>query len=117
MARVKRGVMAAKKHRKIRKAVKGYLQIRRSSIKNAKEAILKAGQHSYIDRKKKKGKFRQLWILKINAACRANNISYREFIYLLKKNKSELNRKVLSQLAEKHPQMFENIIEQIKIKK
>jgi large subunit ribosomal protein L20 len=117
MARVKRGILVAKKHRKIKKAVKGYSQIRRSSIKKAKEAILKAGQHSYFDRKKKKGNFRKLWILKINAACKLNGISYREFIYLLKQNKIEMNRKVLSQLAEKHPEIFEEIVGQVKVKK
>ena len=106
--------MVRKKHRKIKKQVKGYLKTRQASIKKAKEAIVKAGQHAYRDRRRKKREMRRLWILKINAGLENLGLSYSQFIGLLKKNKIELNRKILAELAEKEPEIFEKIVEKIK---
>ena len=114
MPRVKRGIMVKKKHKKIKKQIKGYLKSRRASIKKAKEAIYKAGQHAYRDRKRKKRLMRGLWIIRINAALKPYGLSYSNFISLLKKNKIEINRKILAQLANEEPKAFEKIIEKVK---
>lgn len=114
MPRVKRGLMVKKRHRKIKKQVKGFIHSRRASIKKAKEALLKAGQHSYRDRKRKKREFRQLWIIKLNAAVRQHGLKYSEFIAGLKKQKIQLNRKILVELATKEPEIFEEIIKKVK---
>jgi large subunit ribosomal protein L20 len=113
MARIKRGIITKKKHNKIRKAVKGYIHTRRASIKRAKEAILKAGQHSYIDRKKKKRTVKSLWIIKINAGLRSYGTTYSKFFNLLKQDKIIVNRKVLAQMAEKEPKVFEKFVKEV----
>lgn len=114
MARVKRGVAARKRHKKIIKLAKGYRHSRKSVFRLAKQAILKAGQHSYRDRKRKKREFRALWIVRLNAACREQGITYGRFINGLKKAKIQLDRKALSQLALEHPDEFAKIIEKVK---
>ncbi len=111
--RIKRGTTSRKKHNKIRKAVKGYIHTRRASIKRAKEAILKAGQHAYIDRKKKKRTTRRLWILKINAGLRNNGTTYSKFIKLITDQKIKVDRKILAELAENDPEVFTKIVKEV----
>jgi large subunit ribosomal protein L20 len=114
MARIKRSVHAKKKHRKIRKLVKGYSNSRRGSIKRAKEALLKAGVNAYRDRKAKKRVMRALWQTRINAAARQHGLSYSQFMALLKKNKVGLDRKILALLAAEHPRVFASIVKEVK---
>lgn len=114
MSRVKRGVMVKKRHKKILKLTKGYRHGRKKLIKRAKEAILKAGQYAYRDRRVKKREFRRLWIIQINAACRLNEIKYSTFINGLKKKKIELDRKVLADLAKNEPESFRKLVEKVK---
>ena len=91
--------IAARKHRKIKSQAKGFKQSRRVRVKVAKEALLHAGQYAYHGRKLKKRDLRSLWITRINAATRESNLSYSQFISKLKKNKIELDRKILSDIA------------------
>lgn len=114
MPRVKRGTTHVKKRRKLRRAVKGYKWGRKNTIRLAKTAITKAGAHAYRDRKKKKRVMRRLWQIRLNAAVREHGLTYSKFINLLKKNKIELNRKVLSEIAVKNPEIFKKIIDQLK---
>ena len=114
MPRVKRGPSHVKKRRKILKAAKGYRHGRKKLIKLAKVAILKAGAYAYRDRKVKKRSMRRLWQIKLNAAVRVFDLSYSKFIALLKKNKVELDRKVLADLAENNTEVFAKIVEKIK---
>lgn len=114
MTRIKRGVLAHKKKRTIRKRVKGFLSTRSGSIKRAKEAIIKAETNAYKDRKKKKSTMRALWQTRINAACRQYGLSYSKFINLLKKANIGLDRKILAQLAAESPKAFANILKQVK---
>ena len=114
MPRIKRGTITKKKHRKLKKLTKGYLHTRRASVKRAREAVLKAGVHSFRDRKRKKREFRRLWIVQISAALEPFGISYSEFIHRLKEAKIELDRKILAQLAREHPKIFEKIVEKVK---
>lgn len=114
MVRVKKG-KAARKHRKhVLKYTKGFRWGRKSKYKLAKDAIKHAWKWSYRDRKNKKRVFRRLWQVHINAACRKQGISYSKFINGLKKNKIILDRKVLSQLSQEKPDIFEKIVEKIK---
>jgi len=114
MSRVKRAKIHLKKRRTIRKATKGYRWGRKKTIRLGKTAMLKAGQHAYRDRKKKKRNFRQLWQIRINAAVREHGLTYSKFINLLNKKKIELDRKVLADLAMNNPQIFAKIIEAVK---
>jgi len=114
MPRVKRGTLHVKKRRKLLKKVKGFKWGRKNLIKLAKTAATKAGVHSYFDRKKKKSDFRRLWQVKINAAARSHDLSYSVFINKLKKENIEIDRKILADLAENNPQIFQKIIEKIK---
>ena len=116
MTRVKRGVQKRKRKKKIIKQAKGYKWSRKSKYRAAKEALQHAWAYSYRDRRTKKRDFRRLWQIKINAICRENGISYSRFINALKKNKIEIDRKILAQLAEDHPKIFEKIIEDVKEK-
>jgi len=88
--------------------------MRRTSFKKANEAVMKAGEHAYIDRKKKKRVFRALWIARLNAAVREQGVPYSRFIKGLKDKKIELNRKTLSELAVNEPDVFESIVATIK---
>ena len=109
MARVKRSVVAHSKHKKILKLAKGYKGARSKVFRVAKQAVIKAGQYAYRDRKQKKRQFRS-WISKINAAARLNNMSYSQFIYQLKKADVNINRKMLADLALNHAESFSAII-------
>lgn len=99
MARVKRGVQARRRHKKVLKQAKGYYNARRKVFRVAKQAVTKALQYAYIGRKQKKRNFRSLWIARINAASRANGISYSRFMNGLMKAGITLDRKVLADIA------------------
>ena len=99
MARVKRGVQARRRHKKILKQAKGYYHARRKVFRVAKQAVTKALQYAYIGRKQKKRNFRSLWITRINAAARANGMSYSRFMNGLMKAGITLDRKVLADIA------------------
>lgn len=111
MTRVKRGVIKRKKHRKVLKNAKGYYSVNSRSYRAAKEQLLKSLSYSYRDRKRRGRDFRRLWIIRINAAARANGLSYNEFISGLKKANVEINRKVLSELAINDPTAFQRLTE------
>ncbi len=114
MVRVKRGKAAHKKRKHLLKHAKGFRWGRKSKYRVAKEALYHAWRYAYRDRKVKKGDFRKLWQIKINAAGRQYGISYNKFISGLKKNKIDLDRKILANLAQNHPQIFQKIVEKIK---
>lgn len=114
MVRVKGGKFSQKRRKHLLEYAKGFEFGRKSKYKAAKEALMHAWEYSYRDRKKKKGDFRRLWSIQINAACRPFGLSYSRFIDALKKNKIELDRKILSQLAQKNPEIFEKIVEKVK---
>lgn len=99
MARVKRGVNAKKRHKKILKQAKGYFGAKSKLFRPANQAVMKSLNYSFIGRKQRKRDFRKLWITRINAASRANGISYSKFISGLKKAGIEVNRKMLSEMA------------------
>lgn len=99
MARVKRGVIARRRHKKILKQAKGYYGARSRVFRVAKQAVIKAGQYAYRDRRQRKRQFRQLWIARINAGARTNGLSYSKFINGLKKASIEIDRKILADLA------------------
>ena len=99
MARVKRGVTATRRHKKTLKAAKGYYGARRKVYRVAKQAVTKAGQYAYRDRKNKKRQFRRLWIVRINAAARINGLSYSRMMNGLSRAEIEIDRKVLADLA------------------
>ncbi|MBD3175071.1 MAG: 50S ribosomal protein L20 [Armatimonadia bacterium] len=111
MPRVKRGVAAHQRHRKVIKQAKGYWGRRHSLYKTAKEAVMHAGQYAYRDRRRKKRDFRRLWITRINAACRQNGMQYSRFIGGLRKAGVELDRKVLADIAVRDPQAFADIVQ------
>lgn len=114
MTRVKRGTIAHKRRKKIIRQAKGFKWGRKSKYKLAKDALKHAWTHAYKDRKRKKRDFRQLWQIKINAACRAEGVTYSQFINKLKKAKIEIDRKILAQLAEKEPEVFKKILKKLK---
>jgi large subunit ribosomal protein L20 len=99
MARVKRGVVARARHKKVLKQAKGYYGARSRVYRVAVQAVTKAGQYAYRDRRQKKRQFRQLWIARINAAARQNGMSYSRFINGLKKAAVEIDRKILADIA------------------
>jgi large subunit ribosomal protein L20 len=99
MARVKRGVVAKARHKKVLKQAKGYYGARRKVYRVAKQAVIKAGQYAYRDRRQKKRQFRRLWIVRINAAARQFDMSYSRFMDGLNKAGIEVDRKVLADLA------------------
>jgi len=106
--------MHLKKRRALKKAAKGYRHGRKNQIRSARVAVLKAGNYAYRDRKAKKRTFRGLWSIKLNAALHEEGLSYSKFIHLLKAKNISLDRKVLSQLAEFHPDLFKKIIAKVK---
>lgn len=110
MPRVKRGVQHVKRRSNLLKRVKGYRWGRKNKIRLARPAMLKAGAYAFRDRRAKKRTFRNLWTIKLNAAVREHGLSYSRFIDLLKKANIALDRKVLSQLAEKHPAVFAKVV-------
>jgi len=111
MPRVKRGVQARRRHKKILKQAKGYYGARSRVYRVAKQAVIKAGQYAYRDRKQRKRQFRALWIVRINAAVRQHDMSYSTFINGLKKAHIELDRKVLSDMAIYNKEDFAKLIE------
>ena len=113
MARVKRGVVAPARHKKILKLAKGYKGARSKVYRVAKQAVIKAGQYAYIGRKQSKSQFRSLWITKINAAARLNNMSYSQFMNQLKKADISINRKMLAELAMNNAESFTAIVNSI----
>lgn len=110
MPRVKRGTIANKRRRNVLKHTKGYKWGRKSKERAAKEALLHAWTHAFRGRKEKKRTFRQLWSVKINAAVRAEGVSYSRFIAALKKANIKLDRKILADLAEHEPDVFKKIV-------
>jgi large subunit ribosomal protein L20 len=112
--RVKRGTARHAKHKKIIKLAKGYQGRRKSVYKLAKQAVIKAGQYSYRDRRVKKREFRSLWIIRINAALSKFDIKYSRFINDLAKNHVELDRKILADLAKNEPAAFEAVVNKVK---
>jgi large subunit ribosomal protein L20 len=114
MARVKRGVTARRRHKKIIKLAKGYFNARRKVFRVAKQAVTKAGQYAYIGRKQKKRQFRSLWIVRINAAARLHGLSYSRFINGLLKANITMDRKSLADIAIHDPAAFGAIAEQAK---
>lgn len=116
MTRVKRGVQKRARKKKIIKLAKGFKWRRKSTYRAAKDALKHAWVYAYRDRRNKKRNFRNLWNIKISAICRENGISYSRFINAIKKSGIEIDRKILSQLAEKHPEIFKKIIDEIKTK-
>ena len=112
--RVKTGVVRRRRHKKILKLAKGFYSGRRKHFRKAKEQIERSLVYAYRDRKQKKRDFRKLWITRINAACRLNDISYSRFIYGLKKAGIELDRKILADLAMNEPENFSKIVEKAK---
>ena len=114
MPRIKRGVTTRQKHKRLLDQAKGYRGRRKNVYRIAKQAVMKAGQYAYRDRKKKKSVFRKLWIVRINAACRAEGLRYGQFINGLTKLGILLNRKVLSELAIHNPDAFKELVEKAK---
>ena len=110
MARVKNGAVTKARHKKVLKAAKGYFGSKHRLYKTAKEQLMHSGQYAFRDRKQKKREFRKLWITRINAACRMNEISYSRFIEGLTKAGVEVNRKMLSEIAINDPKMFTELV-------
>lgn len=110
MARVKNGATTKARHKKVLKQAKGYFGSKHRLYKTAKEQLMHSGQYAFRDRKQKKRDFRKLWITRINAACRANEISYSRFIEGLTKAGVEVNRKMLSEIAINDPKAFAELV-------
>ncbi len=111
MARVKRGVNARKRHKKVLKASKGYYGSKSKLFRTANQAVMKSLNYSYIGRKLRKRDFRKLWIARINAAARQNGMSYSKFINGLKKSNIEVNRKMLSEMAIHDSEGFAKLVD------
>lgn len=114
MARVKGAMNTRKRHKKILKLAKGYRGAKSKLFRTANQAVMKSLTYAYRDRKQKKRNFRQLWIARINAAARANGMSYSVFMNGLKKNGIEINRKMLAEIAVSDPAAFANLVEKVK---
>jgi large subunit ribosomal protein L20 len=110
MPRVKRGVTAHARHKKVLEQAKGFRGRRKNVFRIAKEAVMKAGQYAYRDRRARKRVFRQLWIARINAAAREHGLSYSRFIAGLKRAGVEMDRKVLADLAVAEPKAFSELV-------
>ena len=116
MPRVKRGVTARARHTKVLALAKGFRGRRGNVFRIAKEAVMKAGQYAYRDRRTRKRVFRQLWIARINAASRELGLTYSQFTNGLKKASIEIDRKVLADIAENEKEAIDGIVEQVKAK-
>jgi len=114
MPRVKRGVTARARHKKILALAKGFRGRRKNVFRIAKQAVMKAGQYAYRDRRAKKREFRRLWIARINAGSRALGLTYSKFIAGIKKASIEIDRKVLADMAVNDPAAFASIVEKAK---
>ena len=113
MARTKRGVVSRAKHKKVLKSVKGQYGRRKNTIRIERQAMEKAMQYAYRDRKAKKREFRSLWIQRINAGVRAEGLTYAKFINGLAKSKIKLDRKVLAELAYNNPEAFKSVVKKV----
>lgn len=116
MARIKGGMNAKKKHKRVLKLAKGYRGARSKQYRVAKQSVMRALEESYTGRKQKKRQFRQLWIARINAAARMNGLSYSKFMYGLKLAEVNVNRKMLSEMAISDPEGFASLVEVVKSK-
>ena len=114
MSRVKTGVVRRRRHKKILKLARGFYSGRRKHFRKAKEQLERSLCYAFRDRKRKKRDFRRLWIVRINAACRINNISYSCFMHGLKLAKIELDRKILADMAMSEPENFAKVVEAAK---
>jgi len=112
MARIKRGLMRHKRHKKIIEKASGYWGRKKNVFSRAHEQVMKSGQYAFRDRRAKKRDFRRLWIARISAACRGENIKYSQLIYGLNKASIQINRKMLSELAIAEPGAFKAIVAQ-----
>ncbi|BCD59385.1 MULTISPECIES: 50S ribosomal protein L20 [unclassified Nitratiruptor] len=112
--RVKTGTVRRRRHKKILKQAKGFYSGRRKHFRKAKEQLERSLVYAYRDRKQKKREFRKLWITRINAACRLNDISYSRFIHGLNKAGIELDRKILADMAMNEPEAFKAVVEKAK---
>ena len=113
MARVKRGKTSNAKHKKVLKAAKGYWGRRKNTIRVAKQAVEKAMQYAYRDRRRNKRNFRSLWIQRINAGVRTEGLTYSKFINGLAKSKINIERKVLADIAYNNPETFKSIVKKV----
>ena len=113
MARTKWGVVSRAKHKKVLKKVKGQYGRRKNTIRIARQAMEKAMQYAYRDRRAKKREFRSLWIQRINAGVRAEGLTYAKFINGLAKSKIKLDRKVLAELAYNNPEAFKSVVKKV----
>ena len=114
MARVKTGIVRRRRHKKILKMARGFYSARRKHLRKAKEQLERSLVYAFRDRKQKKRDFRRLWITRINAACRLNDISYSRFINALNKANIELDRKILADMAMNDPEAFAVVVKQAK---
>ena len=114
MARVKTGVVRRRRHKKILKLAKGFYSGRRKHFRKAKEQLERSLVYAYRDRRNKKRDFRRLWIVRINAACRLNGMSYSRFINALDKANIQLDRKILADMAMNDPEAFATVVKQAK---
>ncbi|MBD5165116.1 50S ribosomal protein L20 [Helicobacter sp.] len=114
MARVKTGVVRRRRHKKVLKLARGFYSARHKHFRKAKEQLERSLCYAFRDRKQKKRDFRKLWIVRINAACRINAISYSRFMFGLKKAGIELDRKILADIAMNEPAAFAKIVESAK---
>ena len=114
MARIKGATMTRKRRNKVLKLAKGYYGSKHALFKTAKQAVMKSGNYAYIGRKQKKRDFRRLWITRISAACKMNGMNYSTFMDGIKKAGSEMNRKMLSEIAVADPAAFTALVEKAK---
>jgi large subunit ribosomal protein L20 len=114
MARVKRGVVTKRRHKKVLEQAKGYYGNKSRSFRAANEQVMRSGQYAFRDRRARKGEFRRLWIQRINAACRKNGISYSRFIAGLKAAEIDVDRKILADLAVRDATAFAGLVETAK---
>lgn len=114
MPRVKKGTIGAKRRRSVLKAAKGYRHGRSTKEREAKVALTKAGAHAFAHRKDKKNDFRRLWSVRLNAVLRENGSTYSTFISAAKKANVILNRKMLSEIAAEHPELFKKVLAKVK---
>lgn len=113
MTRIKRGVAAHKRRKNLIKRAKGFMNRRSTNFAQAREALIKAGAYAYRDRRNRKRDFRSLWLVRANAGLRENNTTWSKFAGAIKKHNVIINRKMLSELAVRHPQIFDNLAKSI----
>lgn len=112
MARVKRGLMRHKRHKKVVKSAEGYFQRKKNVFKNAHEQVMKSGQYAFRDRRQRKRDFRRLWIARISAACKLCDVRYSELIHGMTEKGMQVDRKALSELAIEDMKAFESLVRQ-----